>query len=109
MHPSKGVSEGKAGRRYAGVCEGQADADFRRGHSVGMEYYTITSRISALQGKISMAQARQKKVPEKSAEFYKLDGDIRVSHAEIRSLSVQQGQVEQRADSLMSEFPTDGF
>ena len=99
----RGVSEGKAGRSYAGVCEGQGDFDFRRGHTIGMEYHDLTDKMNSLRSEINMARAEQKKHKPDTVDFYRLEGDIRVYHSEINHLSREQDLVQRRIDTLLSE------
>jgi hypothetical protein len=100
----RAVSEGRAGRQYAGVCEGERDAEFRRGHSAGMELYEVNSRIQSLQQDISSAERKQKKVEAGSADYYKLEAEIRANYREINLLSVQKGQIQGNLDTLLASY-----
>lgn len=99
----RGMSEGKLGRNYAGVCVGGADAAFREGHALGRKYYDVSSRIDGLRRENSRLLAEQKKVAAGSAEFYKFDGEIKANLREISLLSVQLGQVQSELSRASSE------
>ncbi|NVK33975.1 MAG: DUF2799 domain-containing protein [Rhodobacteraceae bacterium] len=90
----RGLSEGKGGKTYAGVCQGDSDIIFREGYALGQKYYQVSSKINTLKRDNARLENEMKKVAAGSGEFYKYDGEIKANLREITLLSVRLGEVQ---------------